>query len=63
MRTERTSQQMHGMYFYRGTDLNWWQYWRGVEHVWRWHGIPVWWALRKRDRPMHEFTRQISGGW
>lgn len=40
--------------------LCWLQYWRGVRHTWRWHGIPVWTRLRRRDRPMHEFTRMIA---
>lgn len=54
---------MHGIERRDGDGLWWWQYWTGVGHVWYWHGIPVWYRLRRRDRPMYEFTRRISGGW
>lgn len=58
------STPMHGIRWHeepvRG-GLCWWQYWRGIQHVWYWRGIPVWRRLRKRDRPMYELIRQISG--
>lgn len=62
----RTSEPVHGIRFHQEPGprgLGWWQYWRGVRHTWRWHGIGVWSALRKRDRPMYELTSRISGSW
>jgi hypothetical protein len=61
MRLERTSKMMHGVEQREGDGLLWMQYWRGVDHVWHWHGVPVWWRLRKRDRPMHELINQAVG--
>lgn len=62
MKLERISTPKHGMYFHQEPGprgLGWWQYYKAVDHVWYWHGIPVWWAMRRRDRPMHEFIRKI----
>lgn len=57
-----TATPMHGAYYKREDDLEWWQYWRGIKHVWRWHGIPVWTAMRRRDRPMHLLIHNACQG-
>lgn len=62
MKLERISTPKHGIYFHQEPGprgLGWWQYYKAVDHVWYWHGIPVWWVMRRRDRPMHEFLRKI----
>lgn len=51
---------VHGMRWREERDLSWVQYWRGIQHIWRWRGIVVWRALRMRDRPLHELIRQIA---
>lgn len=59
---QHVSTPKHGMYFHQEPGprgLGWWQYWKGIEHVWYWHGIPVWWRMKRRDRPMHEFTLRL----
>ena len=52
---------MHGAYIKRDGSLEWWQYWRGIRHTWRWCGIPIWTAMRRRDRPMHLLIKNALG--
>ena len=56
----RVSTAYHGIERREGDGLWWYQYWTCIEHVWYWHGIPVWWRRRKRDRPMYQFTRRLG---
>lgn len=57
-----TATPMHGVYYKREGSLEWWQYWRGIKHVWYWRGIPVWKALRRRDRPMYQLIHNACQG-
>lgn len=60
MKLERRSVRKHGLRWHVGDDLCWWQYWVGVEHTWYWRGWPLFWRMKRRDRPMHEFIRRIA---
>lgn len=62
MRLERTSVPMHGIRWHEEPGprgLCWWQYWCGVMHTWYWCGVPIWWCMKRRDRPMHKFIRRL----
>jgi hypothetical protein len=59
MKLDYSAQRVHGMRWHEEPALCWWQYWRGIRHTWRWHGITVRIALRRRDRPMHEFIQLL----
>jgi hypothetical protein len=59
MKLTRISTPLHGVYTKSEGGLEWLQYWRGVRHEWYWHGIWVWMACRRRDRPMHMLIKNI----